>query len=278
LQVDIKNLIDDSHCDQTVRELRWPDRVACPSYQLKRIGNSNGLLAPPRRRRPPQPPPPAAHRAHGSSVPPSAPRLPRQSAPEPGGALRGVAWAGAGQAPQDGGGERAGMPWSTGRSGKPIASGIANAQKGVAPRRGAHGDYEPTRDAVGLGNPIARCLATTGRGNRRWDGGQLAMTQDARDDRLLGHGGNNAERAASAKGTGGQQQALAIARRQQAKSLELRAALLVLACLTIPSNYLDSDVTVATSCPTRASFPHECVWVAMTCSRRPQRARQATPR
>jgi hypothetical protein len=51
------------------------------------------------------------------------------------------------------------------------------------------------------------------------------MTQDARDDRLLGHGGNNAERAASAKGTGGQQQALAIARRQQAKSLELRAAM-----------------------------------------------------
>ena len=29
------------------------------------------------------------------------------------------------------------------------------------------------------------------------------MTQDARDDRLLGHGSNNAERAASAKGTGG---------------------------------------------------------------------------
>ena len=29
-------------------------------------------------------------------------------------------------------------------------------------------------------------LASTGRGNRRWDGGQLAMTQDARDDRLLG--------------------------------------------------------------------------------------------
>jgi hypothetical protein len=29
------------------------------------------------------------------------------------------------------------------------------------------------------------------------------MTQDARDDRLLGHGGNNAERAASAQGTGG---------------------------------------------------------------------------
>src|SRR6266705_4833589 len=94
-------------------------------------------------------------------------------------------------------------PWSAGSSGKPSANGIATAQKGVTPRRGAHGASEPTRDVVGLGNPIDRCLATTGRGNRRWDGGKLAMTQDARDDRLLGHGGNNAERAASAQGTGG---------------------------------------------------------------------------
>jgi hypothetical protein len=78
------------------------------------------------------------------------------------------------------------MPWSEGSSGKPIANGIANAQKGATPRRGAHVAYEPTRDVVGLGNPIERCLATTGRGNRRWDGGKLAMTQDARDDRLLG--------------------------------------------------------------------------------------------
>src|SRR5262245_55090854 len=62
------------------------------------------------------------HCAHGSSVPSRAPRLPRQSAPEPGGARRGVSLAGAGQAPQDGGGERAGMPWSAGSLGKPIAS------------------------------------------------------------------------------------------------------------------------------------------------------------
>ena len=122
------------------------------------------------------------HCAHGSSVPPRAPRLPRQSAPEPGGARRCLALAGAGQAPQEGGGERAGRPWSAGSSGKPIANGIATAQKGVTPRRGAHVAYEPTRDVVGLGNPIERCLATAGRGNRRWDGGKLAMTQDARDD------------------------------------------------------------------------------------------------
>ena len=60
---------------------------------------------------------PPPHCAHGSYVPPRAPRLPRQSAPEPGGARRCMALAGAGQAPQDGGGERAGMPWSEGSSG-----------------------------------------------------------------------------------------------------------------------------------------------------------------
>jgi len=32
-------------------------------------------------------------------------------------------------------------------------------------------------------------LASTGRGNRRWDGSKLAMTQEARDNRLLGHEG-----------------------------------------------------------------------------------------
>ncbi len=30
MQVNIKNLIDDVQCYQTVRELRWPDGVACP--------------------------------------------------------------------------------------------------------------------------------------------------------------------------------------------------------------------------------------------------------
>ena len=31
LQVNIKNLVDDGQGYQTVRELRWPDGVACPS-------------------------------------------------------------------------------------------------------------------------------------------------------------------------------------------------------------------------------------------------------
>ena len=31
MQVNIKHLVDDVQCYQTVRELRWPDGVACPA-------------------------------------------------------------------------------------------------------------------------------------------------------------------------------------------------------------------------------------------------------
>jgi transposase-like protein len=37
VQVDIKNLIDDGQGYQTVRELRWPDGIACPSCQSKHV-------------------------------------------------------------------------------------------------------------------------------------------------------------------------------------------------------------------------------------------------
>ena len=37
LQVNIKNLIDDVQCYQTVRELRWPEGIMCPSCQSKHI-------------------------------------------------------------------------------------------------------------------------------------------------------------------------------------------------------------------------------------------------
>src|SRR5207302_979468 len=46
------------------------------------------------------------------------------------------------------------------------------------------------------------CLATTGRGNGRGNGGQLEMPQDTRDHRLLGDDGNDAQGAPSAKRTG----------------------------------------------------------------------------
>ena len=37
MQVNIKNLIDEVQCYQTVRELRWPDGIACPSCESKHI-------------------------------------------------------------------------------------------------------------------------------------------------------------------------------------------------------------------------------------------------
>ena len=37
MQVNIKHLIDDVQCYQTVRELRWPDGVECPSCQSGQV-------------------------------------------------------------------------------------------------------------------------------------------------------------------------------------------------------------------------------------------------
>jgi len=37
LQVNIKNLIDEVQCYQTVREMRWPDGVVCPSCQSPQV-------------------------------------------------------------------------------------------------------------------------------------------------------------------------------------------------------------------------------------------------
>ena len=37
LQVNIKNLIDDGQCYQTIRELRWPEGIQCPSCQSKQV-------------------------------------------------------------------------------------------------------------------------------------------------------------------------------------------------------------------------------------------------
>jgi transposase-like protein len=37
VQVNIKNLIDDAQCYQTVRELRWPDRAQCPSCDSSHV-------------------------------------------------------------------------------------------------------------------------------------------------------------------------------------------------------------------------------------------------
>ena len=37
MQVNIKHLVDDVQCYQTVRELRWPDGVACPSCGSQQV-------------------------------------------------------------------------------------------------------------------------------------------------------------------------------------------------------------------------------------------------
>jgi len=37
VQVSIKHLVDDVQCYQTVRELRWPDGVACPSCESTQV-------------------------------------------------------------------------------------------------------------------------------------------------------------------------------------------------------------------------------------------------
>lgn len=57
----------------------------------------------------------------------------------------------------------------------------------------AHVVPEPTGDGVGLSDPVERFLARTGGSNGGWDGRKLEMTQDARDHRFLGDGGNDPE-------------------------------------------------------------------------------------
>ena len=37
VQVNITKLIDEVQCYQTVRELRWPDGIICPSCQSKEV-------------------------------------------------------------------------------------------------------------------------------------------------------------------------------------------------------------------------------------------------
>jgi hypothetical protein len=87
-----------------------------------------------------------------------------------------------------------------------MAHGMAHAQQGATPRRGAHVANEPTRDGVGLGNPIERFLASTGRGKRRRVGRELQMAEHLPDHLGLGDGGNDPERATAAKGTCGHSQ------------------------------------------------------------------------
>jgi hypothetical protein len=59
-----------------------------------------------------------------------------------------------------------------------ISNGVSQVRRGEIHRCGAH-------DAYGLTLGLVKrkyLLATTGRGNGRWNGGQLEVTQDAGND------------------------------------------------------------------------------------------------
>src|SRR5215510_7106091 len=97
------------------------------------------------------------------------------------------------------------MPWGDGLGkgdlrrleGGAISNGIATAQRGETPAA-----PESTRDGVGLGDPIERCLARTSQGNRRRVGRELQMAEYLADHLGLGDGGDNPQRPLTAKRTG----------------------------------------------------------------------------
>ena len=153
---------------------------------------------------------PRRPRTPGTFLLPSAVRQPRPSGPQPGGARRRATLAGAGQAAQDGGGERrrgalGGRPREgrLGKAGGRDANGMANAQRCETHLHCAHVAPEATRDGVSLSDPIERCLARTSRGNRRRVGRELQMAENLADHLGLGDGGDNAQRSLTAKGTRG---------------------------------------------------------------------------
>ena len=83
---------------------------------------------------------------------------------------------------------------------------MANAEQGAPPRRGAHVANATPRDGVGFGNPIARCVARTGRGKRRRVGRELQLAEHLADHLGLGEGGHDPERATAAQGPRGPSQ------------------------------------------------------------------------
>jgi hypothetical protein len=165
-------------------------------YNTGRCGQGiqRAFLRPPPRAPPLAPPHPlpAAPPRYGSSYAPGA----RQSAVFTG-------WTG--RSGWDRGGP-VGVPW--GALGKADGCGgldsnwISNAQRCETHFYCAHVAYEATREVAGLGGPVECCLARMSRGNGRWNGGGLEMTQDTRDHWFLGQSGNDAECTGPVKGTG----------------------------------------------------------------------------
>lgn len=44
MDIKIQNLIDNAHCYDTVRELRWPEKVYCPHYKSIGVLVGRGTL------------------------------------------------------------------------------------------------------------------------------------------------------------------------------------------------------------------------------------------
>jgi len=100
-----------------------------------------------------------------------------------------------------------GVRWCWAPQGCPVGTGegwhtALPHTRGERHLRGTHIASETPRHGVGLGKRVC-LLASTGWGNRRWDGRKLKMPQDARDHRLLDNNGNDAERTPAAPGTRG---------------------------------------------------------------------------
>ena len=67
------------------------------------------------------------------------------------------------------------------------------AHRGASPRRSAHVADETTCDAVGLGHPVERCLATTGRRDGWWVCRKFQMAEDLAEHLALCDDGNDPE-------------------------------------------------------------------------------------
>ena len=73
-------------------------------------------------------------------------------------------------------------------------NGMATAPRGETSRRGAHVAPESRRDCRGLGDPIARCVASTSRGKRWRVGCARQMTENRADHLGLSDGGEHPQR------------------------------------------------------------------------------------
>jgi hypothetical protein len=81
-----------------------------------------------------------------------------------------------------------------------------NAQRWETHLHCTHVAYETTRDTVGLGRPVERFLARTGRCDWRWVCSMFQMAEELADHLALRDGGNDPQSPALAKRAAGQNQ------------------------------------------------------------------------